>query len=108
MQYSAIQGNFLSSGKTVKSLVIGFSSLLFLVRANESISMLLFERRFHRKINSCRASVFSRNGDLGNGGSPERMHHSLFIRSFKDEQLISSEIRSRLDLAKESKTFLCV
>lgn len=108
MQYSAIQGNFLRSGKTVKSLVRGFSSLLFLIRTNESINMLFFERRFHRKINSCRASVFSRNGDLGHRGSPERMHHSLFIRRFKDELLSSSEFRSHLELAKESETFLCV
>lgn len=100
MQYSGIQGNFLTSGKTVKSLVIGLRSLYFLVTANESISMFFSERKFCRKnkqTNICKASVFSRNGDLGSKKGPQKgWHHSLFIKCFKDELLISSEIRPHL------------
>lgn len=38
MQRSGIQGNFLTSGKTVKGLVMGLSSLYLLIAANESIN----------------------------------------------------------------------
>lgn len=112
MQYSGIQGNFLTSGKIVKSLVIGLSSLYFLITANESISLLFFERKFCRKskqTNSCRASVFRRNRNLGSKRGPQKgWHHSWFFKCFKDELLISFEIRPHLQLTRESKTFLCV
>lgn len=100
MQYSGIQGS-LSSGNVVKSLAIG--SLYFLITA-----CCLSKGSIAGKISKPLHSLgIQQEGRLGSKSDPHKgWYHSRFISCFKDELLISSEIRSHPQLTGESKTFI--